>query len=196
MLSSDDLTPQLARLREAGLNAYLVKPITRRELFQAISKVLAEDESVRVVAAAEPTSPMAPPPVDLLPAARILVAEDSPDSRLLISAFLRHTRCQLDFAENGQIAVEKFTRNRYDLVLMDMQMPVMDGYAATRAIRAWELRASCPAHPRPRTHGIGARRGGYQSRRSGMRRTHYQADKESHAARGHSPIRGSAGALD
>ena len=147
MLSSDDLTPQLARLREAGLNAYLVKPITRRELFQAISKVLAEDESVRVVAAAEPTSPMAPPPVDLLPAARILVAEDSPDSRLLISAFLRHTRCQLDFAENGQIAVEKFTRNRYDLVLMDMQMPVMDGYAATRAIRAWELE-----HRVPRTH--------------------------------------------
>lgn len=143
MLSSDDLTPQLSRLRDAGLNAYLVKPITRRELFQAISKVLAEDKSVRVFKAAEHTAPIAQPPPDL-PAARILVAEDSPDSRLLISAFLHHTPCQVDFAENGQIAVEKFTRNRYDLVLMDMQMPVMDGYAATRAIRAWELEHRVP----------------------------------------------------
>jgi two-component system, sensor histidine kinase and response regulator len=143
MLSSDDLPPQLARLREAGLNAFLVKPITRRELFQAISKVLAEEQALHVVTAAEQTSPLAEPPVDL-PEARILVAEDSPDSRLLISAFLRQTRCQIDFAENGQIAVEKFTRNRYDLVLMDMQMPVMDGYAATRAIRAWELEHRVP----------------------------------------------------
>jgi two-component system sensor histidine kinase/response regulator len=142
MLSSDDLTPQLSRLREAHLNAYLVKPITRRELFQAIGKVLAEDKSDRVVKAAEP-SPLAPPPVDL-PPARILVAEDSPDNCLLITAYLKRTPCRVDFAENGRVAVEKFTRNHYDLVLMDLQMPVMDGCAATRAIRAWELQHGVP----------------------------------------------------
>jgi two-component system sensor histidine kinase/response regulator len=106
MLSSDDLKPQLSRLREAELNAYLVKPITRRELFQAISKVLDEDKSTHVVKAVEVTSPMAEQPADLI-AARILVAEDAPDNRLLISAYLRRTKCRIDFAENGQIAVEK-----------------------------------------------------------------------------------------
>ena len=57
---------------------------------------------------------------------------------MLISAYLKNTQCQVDFAENGQIAVEKFISNSYDLVLMDIQMPIMDGHVATRHIRAWE----------------------------------------------------------
>jgi len=138
MLSSDDLTPQLTRLQEARLDAYLVKPITRRELFDAIARVLAEAKnsaggrkpSVKGKAAAANSIEVPP--------ARILVAEDSPDNRLLISAYLKNTQCRLDFAENGQIAVEKFTSNSYDLVLMDIQMPIMDGHAATRTIRTWE----------------------------------------------------------
>ena len=52
-----------------------------------------------------------------LPAVRILVAEDSADNRLVISAFLRRTPCQIDFAENGEIAVDKFIHDHYDLVL-------------------------------------------------------------------------------
>jgi CheY-like chemotaxis protein len=44
----------------------------------------------------------------------------------------------MDIAENGAIAVEKFKAGKYDLVLMDVQMPVMDGYTATREIRTWE----------------------------------------------------------
>ena len=70
---------------------------------------------------------------------KILLVEDSEDNRLLIRAYLKNTPHHIEIAENGQIAVEKFTRHGpYDLILMDMQMPVMDGYAATREIRNWE----------------------------------------------------------
>ena len=68
----------------------------------------------------------------------ILVAEDSPDNRLVIAAYLRHEPYQIDFAVDGKQALEKFIANLYDLVLMDIQMPEMDGLATTRAIRQWE----------------------------------------------------------
>ena len=68
----------------------------------------------------------------------ILLVDDSEDNRMLIRAYLKSTPHHLDIAENGAIAVEKFRAGSYDLVLMDMQMPVMDGYSATQAIRAWE----------------------------------------------------------
>lgn len=68
----------------------------------------------------------------------ILFVEDSEDNRMLIQNFLRKTPYKLDIAENGKIAVEKFTTNEYHLVLMDMEMPVMDGYSATQEIRRWE----------------------------------------------------------
>jgi len=145
MLSSDNLTPQLSRLRESHLDAYLVKPITRRELFDAIAKVLAESKTLTAAKPSEAAKASAAP-IEV-PPARILVAEDSPDNRLLISAYLKNTLCKVDFAENGQIALEKFTQNSYDLVLMDIQMPVMDGHAATRSIRDWER-----AHDAPRTN--------------------------------------------
>jgi CheY-like chemotaxis protein len=69
---------------------------------------------------------------------RILLAEDTEINRLVISAYLKNLPYQLDFAENGKIAVAKFMSATYDLVLMDMQMPVMDGCTAVRAIRKWE----------------------------------------------------------
>ncbi len=74
-----------------------------------------------------------------LPALRILLVEDSPDNRTITLAYLKHTPYRVDIAENGAIACEKFAAADYDLVLMDRQMPVMDGLTATRAIRKWEL---------------------------------------------------------
>ncbi|ACV64490.1 histidine kinase [Desulfofarcimen acetoxidans DSM 771] len=66
---------------------------------------------------------------------RILLVDDSGDNRMLIMAYLKRTCYEIDIAENGQLAVEKFRAGKYDLVLMDMQMPVMDGYTATSIIR-------------------------------------------------------------
>jgi two-component system sensor histidine kinase/response regulator len=69
---------------------------------------------------------------------RILLADDSVDNRLLIRAYLGKTGYRLDEAENGQVALDKLLSGRYDLVLMDIQMPVMDGFSAVRRIRQWE----------------------------------------------------------
>jgi PAS domain S-box-containing protein len=71
-------------------------------------------------------------------ALRILLAEDAEDNRALIRAYLAKTRHVLDTAEDGAAAVEKYRTGKYDLVLMDVQMPVMDGHSAARAIRDFE----------------------------------------------------------
>jgi PAS domain S-box-containing protein len=84
------------------------------------------------------TAPVGPGPEPALPALQILLVEDSKDNRTITLAFLRDTPYRVETAENGAVALEKFTAGRYDLVLMDRQMPVMDGLTATRAIRAWE----------------------------------------------------------
>jgi CheY-like chemotaxis protein len=73
--------------------------------------------------------------------------DDSPDNRVLIQAYLKSTPCQIEMAEDGESGVQKFTAGRYDLVLMDMQMPVTDGYSATRTIRKWEKEHSVKPTP-------------------------------------------------
>ena len=69
---------------------------------------------------------------------RILAADDSVPNRTLLQAYLHALHHRVEAVTNGVEAVEKVREGRYDVVLMDMQMPVMDGYAATRAIREWE----------------------------------------------------------
>jgi signal transduction histidine kinase/DNA-binding response OmpR family regulator len=139
MLSSDDLKPQIERLREFALDAYLVKPIRRKELFEAIYQVLKDSnsESARPLPQRQVSSGANGATDDLL-RKRVLLAEDSPDNRMVISAFLRREPYEVDYAENGEIALNRFRSQAYDLVLMDVQMPKIDGLAATRGIRQWE----------------------------------------------------------
>ncbi len=139
MLSSDDLKPQVARLREIGLDAYLVKPITRKELFEAIRRVIEEANLNSADRLPERHAPQIQSATSAgAPEMRILVAEDSPDNRLVIAAYLRREPYQVDFAHDGREAVNKFISQHYDLVFMDIQMPEVDGLTATRTIRRWE----------------------------------------------------------
>jgi PAS domain S-box-containing protein len=85
--------------------------------------------------AAEPDSTS---PEPMLPRLKILLAEDSADNCAIFLAYLKGTPYQVEFADTGTAACEMFQSGRYDLVLMDRQMPVMDGLSATRSIRTWE----------------------------------------------------------
>ena len=77
----------------------------------------------------------------------ILLADDAEDNRLLMLAYMKGIRSTVDIAENGDVAVRKFRSGRYDIVLMDVEMPVMDGFAATRAIRDLEQKSGAAPTP-------------------------------------------------
>ena len=69
---------------------------------------------------------------------KILLVDDNEDIRSLVQVYIKNYNCMIDIAENGNIAVGKFRSGQYDIVLMDMQMPVMDGLTAVREMRTWE----------------------------------------------------------
>ena len=77
-------------------------------------------------------------PAGSWPALRVLVAEDTAMNRQLVRILLTKRGCIVDEAENGQLALAALERQRYDLVLMDCMMPVMDGYQASRRLREFE----------------------------------------------------------
>ncbi len=79
-----------------------------------------------------------PQPLPFPEGLNILLADDNEDNLNLITAYLKKANAHLDYARNGAEAVDRAKDKRYDLVLMDIQMPVMDGYTATRHIREWE----------------------------------------------------------
>ena len=82
-----------------------------------------------------------------LPALRILLVEDTEDNLFLIRSYLKDSGCWIDEATDGAAAFEKFKSGSYDLVFMDVQMPVMDGHTATRLIREWESEKEKPPVP-------------------------------------------------
>jgi PAS domain S-box-containing protein len=171
-VSSYDLSKAFVGLREAGLEHYVVKPLKRADLLAAAadfarrapltaksttaSAAASTAAAIAESAALSPDSVAATPMQALLMLAgdeaaaapcRILLADDSIDNRLLIRAYLGKTGYGLDEAENGQVAVDKLVSGRYDLVLMDIQMPVMDGFTAVRRVRQWERENNSPRTP-------------------------------------------------
>jgi len=78
---------------------------------------------------------------------RILVVEDSATNLFLIRSYLKDPLFDLDSASNGAIGLEKYQAGNYAVVLMDLQMPVMDGYTAARKIREWEQETGKPQTP-------------------------------------------------
>lgn len=141
MLSSSNLAGEVERAKALGLSGFLVKPVKRADLFNAIAMALQRaPATVAANAAAAPSS-------NEMPRASILLVEDNTDNRLLIKAYLKGEPVDIDEAEHGAEAVAKFSDHRYDLILMDIQMPILDGHEATRAIRAMEQASGRPPVP-------------------------------------------------
>ncbi len=144
MLVSKNWADDIGKIYELKLGGYIVKPVRRSELHKTLSIALG-----RTKLAAQPATPPAEAQAPTPPAKplRILLVDDSPDNQLLVQSYLKQTQDLITTAEHGAAAVELFQQHTFDLVLMDMQMPVMDGYTATRAIREWEAQHQRPATP-------------------------------------------------
>jgi CheY-like chemotaxis protein len=143
MLTSEDRSGDIARCRSLGIDTYLVKPIQRSELLKALQSALIRTQFGPKMQVDEEELSRAPAQLSL----RVLLADDSDDNVFLIRSYLRESACSVEVAGNGEAAVQKFQAGKYDLVLMDLQMPAMDGYAATQRIREWERENRDPPVP-------------------------------------------------
>jgi CheY-like chemotaxis protein len=135
MLSSSDRSDDVSRCRELGVARYLHKPLTRSELFDAISEVLGTLPAQAAAApCCEPESPAFARPL------QILVVEDNVVNQRFVTAALSKRGHRVVVAANGREALAALEEGAFDVVLMDAQMPEMDGYEATAAIRNQERR--------------------------------------------------------
>ena len=146
LVTSLHSTDEVARARQVGVGAYLSKPVRRQELYRALAQCLSDEAD----AAGAGSAAGAPQPAEAaasLPRlrARVLLAEDNGVNQVVARNMLKVLGCEFHIVPNGQEALAALHEGHYDLVLMDCQMPVMDGYAATRAIRAMEADAAAKA---------------------------------------------------
>ncbi len=143
MASMDERQSIAEQARAAGIQAYLNKPVTASTLLEAIQRAL-HHPSARSRTAPGRREGGSPAILRHLRGARILLVEDSRLNQEVALHFLRRAGLEVDVATHGAEALERLSQASYDAVLMDCQMPVMDGYEATRRIRAMPAFARLP----------------------------------------------------
>jgi CheY-like chemotaxis protein len=134
MLTSVGGQGDVARCREIGIDGYLHKPLRQSELIETIQRVMESAPPPELDASV----PRTDTPRRSGRPIRILVAEDNKINQVLAVRLFEKYGHHVTLAENGVAAVEAFDRDRFDLVLMDLQMPEMDGFEAALLIRQRE----------------------------------------------------------
>jgi signal transduction histidine kinase/DNA-binding response OmpR family regulator len=131
MLTSAGQRGDGERCRAMGIEAYLNKPASRADLLEALGTMLASPAAART-----PTVITRHSIAESRPTLRVLLAEDNPVNQQVAAAMLLKRGHLVDVVSNGREAVAAVQRGTYDVILMDIQMPEMDGFEATHAIRA------------------------------------------------------------
>ena len=131
LMTSGSHADDIARCRELKVDAYLTKPVAQKELQASILRILQRPE------ARSPQFQPLPAPHTAAPL-RILLAEDNPVNQKVALRMLEHEGHRVVAVANGREALEALDREVFQLVLMDIQMPLMDGFEATAAIRERE----------------------------------------------------------
>ncbi len=131
MLTSDRDRDEAAKAKQMGIRMFLVKPVRQAALIKAVAEMFGQSVTPQPAAGKIELQHLN---------ARILIAEDNPTNQKVIVLMLRKLGCELVVAANGQEAVDAAQTSDFDAILMDCQMPVMDGFEATRQIRAQQRR--------------------------------------------------------
>ena len=143
MVTADSRTDEKRQAEAAGFTSVLAKPISASALFDAIMEVFHKEPRRR-----EETSPTHNAQdisdVESLEGLRVLLVEDNVVSQQVACEILQSAGIEAEVADNGKIAVERVESEQWDCVLMDVQMPVMDGYQAVRLIRENEEKLELP----------------------------------------------------
>jgi CheY-like chemotaxis protein len=122
----------LAKATPGVIDAVLTKPVREQSLLDAFAQLFGSPGQQRLEARPSPS----PSPRPAIRPLRILLAEDNKINQQLVTLLLRKAAHQVEVAENGELAVEAVRNGEYDVVLMDVQMPILDGVQATKRIRA------------------------------------------------------------